>query len=180
MEVGGKLAWELKGGRGKVGKESSSGYWHGKKSFVLLNLLSTATYFYKDPPHSLSRYVAICTSQPTGKSGPQSALMGRLLLWLINSEVSPIGFKPQAVGWQTGEICVHFPLLQSASSPRAVWVMKFQSFLSLKWPTMKKLLWGCVTSCWVKTSAPAWSICCLPHRGFFLYHNRLAVLKNVK
>ena len=57
MKVGGKLAWELKGGRGKVGKESSSGYWHGKKSFVLLNLLSTATYFYKDP-HTQS--VKIC------------------------------------------------------------------------------------------------------------------------
>ena len=77
-----------------MGEETSSGYWYGKKSFVLLNLLSTATYFYNDPPHSLSRYVAICTSQPTGKSGPQSALTGRLFLWLINSEVSPTGSKP--------------------------------------------------------------------------------------
>ena len=111
MKVEGKLAWELKGGRGKVGKETSSRYWHGKKSFVLLNLLSTATYFYNDPPHSLSRYVAICTSQPTGKSGPQSALMGRLLLWLINSEVSPIGFKPWAVRMTNGRnMCPFSPL----------------------------------------------------------------------
>lgn len=111
-ESGRKIAWALKGGRGKVGKETSSGYWHGKKSFVLLSLLSTATYFYNDPPHSLSRYVAICTSQPTEKSGPQSALMGRLLPWLINSEVSPIGLKPRAVRMTNGRNMCPF-------SPRA-------------------------------------------------------------
>ena len=132
----------------------------------------------------LSRCVAICTSQPTWKSGPQSALRGGCSSGSSILRSAQLAPSPELRGWHTGEICVRFPLLRGASSPQAAWVTKVPTALSR---TLIEVAhneaasrWGeGVTSCRVKTSAPALSISYLPHRGFFLQDNRLAELKNV-
>lgn len=43
--------------------------------------------------------------------------MGRLLLWLINSEVSPIGFKPRAVRMTNGRNMSPFSPLAKCQLP---------------------------------------------------------------
>lgn len=61
--------------------------------------------------------MAICT-QATWKSGPQLALLtGRLLLWLVNSEVRPVGLQPQSYKGHAEEMRLSFPLVRSQLSP---------------------------------------------------------------
>lgn len=129
MEVGGKISMGIKG-------------WGGNVLLILMQKEKLPSIFLALPRISamtpkteyLSRYVAICTSQPTWKSGPQLALIKRLFLWLINSEVSPAGSKPQrrkddtrekyVLIFPSCEVPVPLKLPESRRSPSlCVWIL---------------------------------------------------------